>query len=106
MIVSQRVRRYLLTSTVMVLGAAVWSGSTAAQAQTQALTATQAQPNHRGGGGGGSSGGGGSGGGSSGGGSSTTRATDPGVRGGPAGAGGPLTGLSQDELNFFTSSTD
>jgi CxxC motif-containing protein (DUF1111 family) len=86
----------------MMLGVAMWSGSAAAQAQTQALTATQAQPNHRGGGGGGS--GGGTGGGS--GGSSTTRAVDPGVRGGAAGAGGALPGLSQDELNFFTAATD
>jgi len=26
---------------------------------------------------------------------------DPGVRGGPAGAGGPLAGLSSDEVSFF-----
>jgi len=29
--------------------------------------------------------------------------TDPGVRGGPSGAGGPLSGLSADELAFFNS---
>src|SRR5260221_2421047 len=28
-------------------------------------------------------------------------ATDPGPRGGPLGAGGPLAGLSADEQNFF-----
>src|SRR5258708_6994395 len=28
---------------------------------------------------------------------------DPGVRGGPSGAGGPLAGLGSDELNFFNS---
>jgi CxxC motif-containing protein (DUF1111 family) len=32
----------------------------------------------------------------------SSQATDPGVRGGPPGAGGPLPGLSQDQLNFFT----
>jgi CxxC motif-containing protein (DUF1111 family) len=31
-----------------------------------------------------------------------TGVTDPGVRGGAAGAGGPLPGLTQDQLNFFT----
>jgi len=31
---------------------------------------------------------------------------DPGVRGGPAGAGGPLAGLSSDEVNFFNSAKD
>jgi len=31
----------------------------------------------------------------------TSQATDPGVRGGSPGAGGPLPGLSQDQLNFF-----
>jgi CxxC motif-containing protein (DUF1111 family) len=30
-------------------------------------------------------------------------AQDPGLRGGPAGAGGPLTGLNPNELRFFTS---
>src|SRR5579871_1399822 len=47
-----------------------------------------ATPNHHGGGGGG---GGGSGG----------KTLDPGPRGGPPGAGGPLQGLSQNELAFF-----
>jgi len=28
---------------------------------------------------------------------------DPGVRGGPSGAGGPLSGLNSDEINFFNS---
>ena len=32
--------------------------------------------------------------------------TDPGVRGGPAGAGGPLAGLNSDEVNFFKAATD
>ncbi len=31
---------------------------------------------------------------------------DPGVRGGPAGAGGPLAGLNSDEVNFFNSARD
>src|ERR1700735_5281975 len=32
----------------------------------------------------------------------TSQAADPGLRGGAPGAGGPLPGLSQDQLNFFT----
>jgi CxxC motif-containing protein (DUF1111 family) len=36
-----------------------------------------------------------------GGGSTATSPVDPGVRGGAPGAGGPLPGLSQNELNFF-----
>jgi CxxC motif-containing protein (DUF1111 family) len=32
----------------------------------------------------------------------SSQATDPGLRGGAPGAGGPLAGLSQDQLNFFT----
>src|SRR5215468_2699830 len=31
---------------------------------------------------------------------------DPGVRGGTPGAGGPLSGLSQNELNFFNAAKD
>ena len=31
----------------------------------------------------------------------TMRVKDPGVRGGPAGAGGPLSGLTSAELAFF-----
>jgi CxxC motif-containing protein (DUF1111 family) len=31
---------------------------------------------------------------------------DPGVRGGPAGAGGPLAGLSSDEVSFFNAAKD
>src|SRR5437667_2973591 len=31
---------------------------------------------------------------------------DPGVRGGPSGAGGPLAGLSSDEVNFFNAAKD
>src|SRR5258707_3198485 len=34
------------------------------------------------------------------------QASDPGVRGGPAGAGGPLAGLSPAEVAFFTSARD
>jgi CxxC motif-containing protein (DUF1111 family) len=37
---------------------------------------------------------------------SQQRAVDPGVRGGAPGAGGPLPGLSQNELNFFAAATD
>ena len=33
--------------------------------------------------------------------SAALRPQDPGVRGGPAGAGGPLSGLGTAELNFF-----
>jgi CxxC motif-containing protein (DUF1111 family) len=85
--------KYLLASTALMLGVTIWSGSALAQAQ--------AQPNHFGGGGGGGTGGGGTGGtgGTSGGGQ---QATDPGVRGGPPGAGGPLPGLTMAESAFFT----
>jgi CxxC motif-containing protein (DUF1111 family) len=60
--------------------------------------------NRFGGGGGGGRGGGGGGGG---GGTTGTgqQPTDPGVRGGAAGAGGPLPGLSSDQANFFTAAT-
>jgi CxxC motif-containing protein (DUF1111 family) len=37
---------------------------------------------------------------------SRQRPVDPGVRGGAPGAGGPLPGLSQNELNFFKAATD
>ncbi len=72
-------KKLLLASTIVTLGAFVCSGSALAQ-----VTANR-------GGGGGTTGGGGG----------TSQAVDPGVRGGPAGAGGPLPGLSQNELNFF-----
>src|SRR5882762_2524545 len=35
-----------------------------------------------------------------------SRATDPGPRGGRPGAGGPLTGLDQDEIDFFNAGRD
>jgi len=95
----------LLASTALLLGTTIWSESTLAQAQIQA------QSNQLGGGGGFSGsgglggrrglGGGGGGGGGTGGGTGGQQATDPGVRGGPAGAGGPLPGLSPAELAFF-----
>ncbi len=66
-------KKLLLASTIVTLGAIAYSGSALAQATANV-----------GGGGGG-----------------TPQAVDPGVRGGPAGAGGPLPGLSQNELNFF-----
>jgi CxxC motif-containing protein (DUF1111 family) len=76
--------RYLLASTALLLGTTICSGVALAQAQTQA------QPDHFGGGGRGGTGG------------SGQQATDPGVRGAPAGAGGPLPGLSTAETAFFT----
>ena len=42
----------------------------------------------------------------SGGGGWTFRASDPGVRGGPAGAGGPIAGLSYNETKFFNLGKD
>ncbi len=36
----------------------------------------------------------------------SARPVDPGVRGGPAGAGGPLPGLGRDELNFFAAAKE
>src|SRR5882672_2025149 len=38
--------------------------------------------------------------------STTQQSIDPGPRGGDPGAGGPLPGLSQDELNFFNAAKD
>jgi mono/diheme cytochrome c family protein len=78
-------RTLLLASTIVMLGAAVCSGSALAQDQF-----------NRGRGGGGGGGGGGRGGGGD-----PPSAVDPGVRGGPAGAGGPLAGLSAAQLAFF-----
>jgi CxxC motif-containing protein (DUF1111 family) len=74
-------KKALLASTVAMLGATVCSGFALAQSQFN--------------GGRGGSGGG------FGGGDPPQQAVDPGVRGGPAGAGGPLTGLSTAELAFF-----
>lgn len=37
---------------------------------------------------------------------SSSRARDPGVRGGPAGAGAPLAGLTKAEIEFFNASKD
>jgi CxxC motif-containing protein (DUF1111 family) len=87
--------KYLLASTALMLGATMWSGSALAQAQTQAQSSQF-------GGGRGGFGGGGGGGGTGGTSGSGQQATDPGVRGGPAGAGGPLPGLSTAEMAFFT----
>jgi len=77
-------------STVAILAAAAWSGLTATpcQAQAQSLTQAPTQPNQVGAA------------------ASTQQAVDPGVRGGPAGAGGHLPGLSQDEINFFNAAAD
>jgi hypothetical protein len=50
-------------------------------------------------------GGGGRGGGGGGDPGPTSQATDPGVRGGAPGAGGPLPGLSSLEMQFFTAAT-
>jgi CxxC motif-containing protein (DUF1111 family) len=86
-------RTLLLASTIVMLGAAVGSGSAFAQDQFNF---------GRGGGGGGDGRGGGGGGGrGGGGGGDPPSAVDPGVRGGPAGAGGPLAGLSAAQLAFF-----
>jgi CxxC motif-containing protein (DUF1111 family) len=79
--------KHLLASTALLLGTTIWSGSVLAQAQIQA----QSSQFGRGSGGGDNDGGGGGG----------QRASDPGVRGGAAGAGGPLAGLSAAELAFF-----
>jgi CxxC motif-containing protein (DUF1111 family) len=86
--------KFLLASTALMLSATMWSGSALSQAQTQA------QSNQFGGGGGGGGDGNG-GGGRGGGGGGGQQATDPGVRGGAAGAGGALPGLSPAELAFF-----
>jgi CxxC motif-containing protein (DUF1111 family) len=102
----------------MLLGSVAWSGAAFAQGASNASTSTgaasanaaSASPNaasaagvqannFRGGGRGG-------GGGSGGGGSSSGGGTDPGVRGGDPGAGGPLQGLNDTELSFFASSKD
>jgi hypothetical protein len=93
-----------------MLGATALSGSAFAQDRdsltglqkfAQSATAnSNVTADHRGGGGGGRGGGGGGGGGSG----STTGATDPGVRGGAPGAGGPIPGLTAAELAFFTAS--
>ena len=102
----------------MLLGSVAWSGAAFAQGASNASTSTgaastnaaSASPNaasaagvqannSRGGGRGG-------GGGSGGGGSSSGGGTDPGVRGGDPGAGGPLQGLNDAELSFFAGSKD
>jgi len=107
--------KYLLASTALILSATMWSGYALAQAQTQAQSSQGQQGGDGGGGqqaGGGGTGDGGTGfggdggtgGGRTGGGGTRgggQQATDPGVRGGPAGAGGPLPGLSAAELAFF-----
>jgi CxxC motif-containing protein (DUF1111 family) len=85
-------RKLLLASTIVMSGVIVCSGSSPAQAQFGG---------GRGGGGGTTGGGGGTTGGGGSGTTTTSHATDPGVRGGPAGAGGPLPGLSPAYLAFF-----
>jgi CxxC motif-containing protein (DUF1111 family) len=95
----------------MLLGATALSGPAFAQDRDgrgfdlHNHFAQNITPDHRGGGGGGGGGDGGGGGGG-GGGTSTQQSIDPGPRGGSPGAGSPLPGLSQNELNFFTAATD
>jgi CxxC motif-containing protein (DUF1111 family) len=86
-----------------MLGATALAGTAFAQDRggfnlLQQFAQNVATPNHHGGGGGG--------GGDGGGGGPGGKTLDPGPRGGAPGAGGPLPGLSQDELNFFTAATD
>jgi CxxC motif-containing protein (DUF1111 family) len=96
------ISKYLLASTALMLSATMWSGSVQAQAQNQTQF-SQFGGGGFGGGGGGFGGGGGRGGGGGGGGGSTTaKAVDPGVRGGAAGAGGPISGLTAAQQAFFT----
>src|SRR6266446_3535192 len=89
----------LASTAAMILGATALSGSAFAQDRhgggfnLHNHFAQNVTPDNRPGGGGGGSGSGG-------------KTLDPGPRGGAAGAGGPLPGLSQDELNFFTAATD
>jgi CxxC motif-containing protein (DUF1111 family) len=99
----------LASIATMMLGATALSGPAFAQDgggfnlhKHFAQNFTTGDRRRGGGGGGGGDGGGGDGGGGGG----TQQAKDPGPRGGAAGAGGPLPGLSQDELNFFTAATD
>jgi hypothetical protein len=85
---------------VMMSGAAALSVSASAQtAVSTAASQAPARGGFPGGGGGGFSGGGGGGGGST----SPTgqQPTDPGVRGGAIGAGGPIGGLTAAEQAFF-----
>src|SRR5947209_4607084 len=86
-------RRWSLASTAaMILGATALSGSGLAQTATGTSSTTTQSATF---------GGGSFGGGSFGGGSTTQQSIDPGPRGGDPGAGGPLAGLSTDEVNFF-----
>jgi hypothetical protein len=73
---SHAARRWTLSMVGMMLGVAALSESALAQTNQNAISAG------RGGGG-------------------SAQVADPGVRGGTPGAGGPLPGLSQNELNFF-----
>jgi CxxC motif-containing protein (DUF1111 family) len=91
-----------------LLGATALSGPAFAQdrdslngLQQFAQAATTAATGAFGGGGGGR-GGGGTGGGTTGSGGAASSVTDPGVRGGAPGAGGPIAGLTAAELAFFT----
>src|SRR5882757_1424441 len=101
----------------MLLGSVAWSGAAFAQGASNANTSTgaastnaaSASPNAASAAGvqaNNSRGGGRGGGGSGGGGSSSGGGTDPGVRGGDPGAGGPLQGLNDAELSFFAGSKD
>jgi CxxC motif-containing protein (DUF1111 family) len=97
-------KKLLLASTMLMFGATVWSGSALGQAQFNGDRGGGGGGGFGAGGGGGGFGGGGGGGttgGGGGGGGTTSQAVDPGVRGGPASAGGPLAGLSAAELAFF-----
>jgi CxxC motif-containing protein (DUF1111 family) len=75
---------------VMMLGAT---------AQAQNVTAARAGGGFQRGGGGHHSGGGGSS-------HAQSGAVDPGIRGGAAGSGDPLPGISTDQMNFFTVAKD
>jgi hypothetical protein len=77
-----------------MLGATVLSGSAFAQVNSSVTAANR--------GGGGGFGGGGGGGGTGGGGGGAAQVTDPGVRGGAPGAGGPIAGLNSAQLAYFT----
>jgi CxxC motif-containing protein (DUF1111 family) len=83
----------LASIAAMMLGATAMPGSAVAQTAT-GVSPTTAQSAAFGRGGFGE------------GGDPGHKTIDPGPRGGAAGAGGPLPGLSQDELNFFTAATD
>jgi CxxC motif-containing protein (DUF1111 family) len=74
----QSVWGWSLASVIVMSGAIVWSDSVLAQSQSQSHTGSGSTT------------------------PSGQQAVDPGVRTGTASAGGPLTGLSQAELSFFS----